>query len=985
MIYCGTGRQRKNKGERILPAKRLAAVLSALLLAGAGLPAYAEEPSAAEESGFSDGTAAGSTPSYPEYLASHTQGALPSEPIRLTAAQVGEQELSEPLSGYLGYEGDAVRTEEGGYVEYAFTVEQAGFYTVAVDFCVPDGRHTAAERDILVNGELPFTEASAVTFKRRWTNSTPIQQDTGGNDIRPVQVEEEGWQYRFLYDSMGYSADPLLFYFTEGENTLRFSAEREPLILGDILLSPPEELPTYDELAAEYAAAGYTDGTQEPIVLQGEQADIKSDQTLAPAADRSSPATVPSSPSKIRLNIIGGESWSQTGQFVTWKFQVEQAGLYTIAVKWRQNIQRGMTSVRRVYLDGKVPCRELNQVEFPYAGGWNLDVLGDGENAYRFYLSEGEHEITLETTLGEMGEVARRAQECMAELNRIYRQILMITGSTPDTNRDYHFEDLIASDLEALGKQADELNALCDSVEAITGSRGANVAAVATLARQCAQFQEKPERIAKGFSVFKTNLGALGTWIMNISSQPLEIDFLQVQPEGTPLPKADASFFQSVWHELQMFAYSFVEDYNTVADTAAVEQYLNDTPLRVWITNGRDQAQIIKGILDDTFTPRTGIRTKIELVQETAMLPATVAGRGPDIVLSTGDSTPVNYALRGAVADLTEFDGYEEVAARFYPDSLTPYEYNGGVYALPVTRTFPVMFYRKDVLADLGLEIPETWEDVVNMVPVLAQNNMAFTLPVSTSTTPGAGTGSFYMFLFQHGGQVYRDGGLACDLDSDEASAAFKEWTNYYINYEFPLTYDFVNRFRLGETPIGIADLSAYNNLMVSAPEIKGLWDFTVVPGTRREDGTIDHSVASSGTACMLFTSCTQKELAWEVLDWWTSAETQTRFGSEMESLLGASARYATANREAFSQLAWSVKEYQTIEEQRSWAKGVPEVPGGYFTSRHIDNAFRRATYYWEDPKDTLTDYVYTINQEIAGKRKEFGLPYEEPARGGGA
>ena len=584
-----------------------------------------------------------------------------------------------------------------------------------------------------------------------------------------------------------------------------------------------------------------------------------------------------------------------------------------------------------------------------------------------------------------MGKVVRLAQHSMEELNRIYRRILMITGSTPDINRDYHFEKLIAGDLEALAEQAAALESICDEVEAITGSRGANVASVTALARQCLRFSNKPEDIAKGFSVFKTNLGALGTWIMSIASQPLEIDYLIVQPAGTPLPRADASFLQSVWHELQMFAYSFVEDYNSVADTAAVDNYRNETPLRIWITNGRDQAQIIKGILDDTFTPLTGIRTKIELVQDTAMLPATVAGRGPDIVLSTYDGTPVNYALRGAVADLSKLPGFEEIIGRFYEDAITPYRYNGGVYALPVTRTLPVMFYRKDILRDLELEISETWDDVIQMVSVLAQNNMTFTLPVSTPTTPGTGTGSFYMFLFQHGGQIYREDGIASGLDSDVASIAFKEWTNYYINYEFPKTYDFVNRFRLGETPIGIADLSAYNNLMVSAPEIKGLWDFTVVPGTRQEDGTVDHSVASTGTACMLFTSCTQPDLAWEVLDWWTSAETQTRFGSEMESLLGASARYATANREAFSQLAWSVEEYKTIEAQRAWAQGVPEVPGGYFTSRHIDNAFRRVTYYWEDPKDTLTDYVYTINQEITGKRKEFGLPYVEQERGGKA
>ncbi|HIW74409.1 MAG TPA: extracellular solute-binding protein [Firmicutes bacterium] len=980
----------KRRSSRNLTNSITAGLLAVCFLAGAVLPAGAADagPAEAAASDRAAGTGqpeADDVPDYPDYLAAYASAPLPGESLLLTAGQVSAQADSRRLSGYLGYDGEAVLTEEGGYVEYAFTVEQAGLYTLAVDFCVPDGRRTAAERDILINGELPFSEAAAVVFKRRWANETPIGQDTAGNDIRPVQTEEEGWQHRLLTDSMGYYPEPLLFYFHEGVNTLRFSAEREPLVLGDILLAPPAGLPAYAALAEAYRAAGYADGTQEPIVLQGETADLKSDQTLAPAADRSSPATVPSSPSKIRLNIIGGESWSQTGQFVTWEFDVEQAGLYTIAVKWRQNIQRGLTSVRRIYLDGEVPCAELNQVEFPYAGGWNLDVLGDGETEYRFYLAEGRHTITLEATLGAMGDIARRAQESVTELNRIYRRILMVTGSTPDGNRDYHFEDLIPDDLQALAEQAAELEALCGEVERITGSRGANVASVATLARQCGELSRRPEKIAKGFSIFKTNLGALGTWIMNISSQPLEIDFLQIQPAGTPLPRADATFPEAVWHELQMFACSFVEDYNTVADTAAVDEYRNETPLRIWITNGRDQAQIIKGILDDTFTPRTGIRTKIELVQEAAMLPATVAGRGPDVVLSTADNTPVNYALRGAVADLTRFEGFEEAAARFYPDALVPYEYNGGVYALPVTRTFPVMFYRRDVLADLGLDVPQTWEDVVNMVPVLAQNNMAFTLPVSTTSTPGAGVGSYYMFLFQHGGQVYRDGGMACDLDSEAGSAAFKEWTNYYINYEFPLTYDFVNRFRLGETPIGIADLGTYNNLMVSAPEIKGLWDFTLVPGTRREDGTIDRSVASSGTACMLFASCTQQELGWEVLDWWTSAETQTRFGSEMESLLGASARYATANREAFSQLAWSVKEYDTIERQRAWAQGVPEVPGGYFTSRHLDNAFRRVTYYWEDPRDTLTDYVYVINQEIAGKREEFGLPYQEQTRGGEA
>lgn len=95
---------------------------------------------------------------------------------------------------------------------------------------------------------------------------------------------------------MGYHAAPLTFYFEQGRNTLRFDAVREPLILEALILEAPQELPSYAELAATYESKGYADGTQTPITLQGEDADIKSDQTLAPASDRSSPATVPEQP-----------------------------------------------------------------------------------------------------------------------------------------------------------------------------------------------------------------------------------------------------------------------------------------------------------------------------------------------------------------------------------------------------------------------------------------------------------------------------------------------------------------------------------------------------------------------------------------------------------------------------------------------------------------------------------------------------------------
>ena len=53
----------------------------------------------------------------------------------------------------------------------------------------------------------------------------------------------------------------------------------------------------------------------------------------------------------------------------------------------------------------------------------------------------------------------------------------------------------------------------------------------------------------------------------------------------------------------------------------------------------------------------------------------------------------------------------------------------------------------------------------------------------------------------------------------------------------------------------------------------------------------------------------------------------------------------------------------------------MPEVAGGYYTSRHITNAIRKVMNQNEDPRETLLDYVITIDEEIWLKRDEFGLP----------
>jgi hypothetical protein len=112
-------------------------------------------------------------------------------------------------------------------------------------------------------------------------------------------------------------------------------------------------------------------------------------------------------------------------------------------------------------------------------------------------------------------------------------------------------------------------------------------------------------------------------------------------------------------------------------------------------------------------------------------------------------------------------------------------------------------------------------------------------------------------------------------------------------------------------------------------------------------------------------------------MKWWVSTEAQVRFGREMESVLGASARYQTANREALRQLAWGSKQLAVLEEQMAHTHGFPEIAGGYSTTRHITNAIRRVITTKQDPRETLLTYARTINEEIKIKRREFNLPID--------
>ncbi len=914
-------------------------------------------------------TGIGRGDTYALYLQSHERKPRPQAVVDVPL----ENFLATGGARFAGVE-EGLSTQEGSSVTFTFDVPQEGMYRLYMEYLAAQGRGVDLERELRINGQAPFFGAEGLLFPRMWKDAGEPRTDNRGNEIRPAQQEVFGWQKAWFRDPMGYENEPYAFYFHQGLNTITLTATSEPAAIRRLALMPVTQPRTYaqyragtENLPAEPAASGAR------IFLQGEDAVLRSSPSLYARYDRSSPATEPMDLRRVVLNYAGGDPWRTPGQWIEWEFEVPADGFYTISIKGRQRYQRGGISTRVLTIDGELPFAEAADIGFSYANNWEHKLLGGEEGAYQFHLAKGSHTLRLEATLGVMGGILTTLDDSVFRLNQIYRKILVLTGVTPDTFRDYNIQGIYPEVIGSMALESKRLYAVVDRAVAFTGQKSDKIAAAQTLATQLETFAEDPNKITGAFVNFKDNITALGTAMQAMGEIKLDVDLITISGTGAVAQNASQLPLSGLAHEMASTAASYFVDYDALGDV-----YGEGEALEVWLLTGRDQSTVLKTMVDDTFTPDTGIKVNIKLVDPTALLGAVVAGNGPDVVVSTDTWNPVNYALRNAAEDLTQFSDFEEVISRFRPSSYAALSLGGGVYALPETQVISVLFYRADILSELGLKAPETWEELIGMMPTIQSANMSVGIPYPTIVSPNQF--ALYSLMYQMGARIYDEEGTRTLIHEEPAVQAFDFYTSLYTDYGLPKEFDFISRFRSGEMPLGISDFTTFNTLAVSAPEIRGLWDFTYIPGTARTDANantfVDHSVHSQGASCMMIATENENVRAqgWEFMKWWTGKDAQVRFGREIEAVLGPSARYPTANIAAMRELSWSAAQLQVLDAALEQAVGFREIAGGYYTGRSITNAVRKVINDKVDPRETILDYARQIDKEIAKKRLEFGL-----------
>ena len=918
---------------------------------------------------------------YTEYYEEKIKGA---DMPRVDVAGIHDYNERESDSGvtegdYEGKSNVVIWEDEEGSVTYRVDVEEPGAYNIEMGYYpMPTGISTS-EISVLIDGESPFDTATRVNLPHRWHSREEISVNSKGNETRPPQVEYPAWLRTTFKDADGLYNEPLYFYFDQGSHYITLESEKASIAIYYLKLTQQEVVEAYTPPTQGQLQSNYD---TESIRVQGENFTYTNAQTLFPTYDRGNYLTEDhngqsSDPVKERYNTVGEGTWDTAGQTITWTIDVPKTGYYRVGIKGRQDEMRGFYSNRRLLIDGKVPSAPFDQIKFYYSTDWRMThpVDENGDEAY-LYLDGGPHELSLEAVPGDIGEYMQRLDDVVYEANQYYMQILMLTGPSPDQYTDYYVQKEIPELLDAFQRLSDELRDIQESIEKLAGSSGSEATTLARLADVFDRCIKKPNKIPTyiGNGSIKDNISAVSSWMRQYREQPLEIDYIEIIAPNKKFTPVKENFFKAIGFALRGFVGSFFEDYTVLSDTTA-------DSIVVWVGLGRDQTTVIKQLTDSEFNSRGGTNVAINLVQGTIM-EAVLAGKGPDVAMFVGGEFPVNLAIRNLLVPLDDQDGFDEVKARFEEDALVHYQFEGKTYGIPIQRTFPMMFYRTDTLSEVGIENPpETWDDLIDMLPALQRKYMqpGLILPANVNgnaVAPATEVGhTFAMLMLQTGANYYNEDQTATNFDSIEAVEAFDTWTTFYTTYQFDQVYDAFTRFRTGEAPIVIQNYCGfYNQLTVAAPEIKGAWDFTSVPGTRRADGTVSHAANSSGSGFIVLKDCKNVEGAWEYIKWFTDTDTMVEYGNTVEGVMGPLGRFEPANVEALQKLNWSKSDLAKINAQLKEIDEIPIIPSSYVVTRSIMNAFRSVVNEAENPRETLRWYNRDINAEITRKRENLGL-----------
>lgn len=854
----------------------------------------------------------------------------------------------------------------GDKISVQINVPQDGQYFMLFDYLSYDESILPISMAMQVDGEYPFYECRNLEFETTWVPAAEPSYDRYGNQVVTVPNKLIQWEEKYLMDASYRHSSPLKLELTAGTHELTFEVKEGNFLLGDIALEAPFQAAAYT--GSETAAGDVL------IELQGEEFSSANNSSIHGVAEYDTSLT-PYEVKDTVLNTIDSDSFSAAGQSVSYKFTVDQDGYYYIATNYRSSDKTDFPVFVDVSVDGKIPNEAFESYGMAYTTKYKTTTLTDEDgNKLSVYLEKGEHTLTFTISMDAICYVMEGIDEIMSDVNDLALEITKVAGTNADKYRDLKLTRYIPDLEETLFGYADRLCELENSALQWSDSNK-SVAVMSSMiiaAEQLRSLAENPDEIPYRIAELSTSMNSVNHYLANAIDNLIEnnlaIDRIWIYQDDAKLPKKPG-IFKSMAMNIQRFVTSFTDQDYSASNT-------NPDHLQVWVNRSSQYVQIMQKMIDESFTPETGIEVDISIMPDQYKLVlSNSSGNAPDVATGINYTIPYELGIRGALVDLTQFDDFIEAAEPYETGFFMTGSIGSGIYSMPETMNFWVLYYRSDVMEKLGLEVPETMDDVIDMLPELQMRGLDFYYPTAGmlllrnfhGTTP---------IIMQNGGSLYNQYASSGTALGNEASVdGFTKLTDLFTIYDLPVAVDnFYQHFRNGDMPIGIADYTTYNLLTNAAPELSSSWEIALAPGTVQEDGTIDRSVCGCAESTVIFKSDSEREAqAWEFVKWWSSTEIQAQFGQTIQITYGDEYMWATANMEAFAQLPWESNARQVIQETAKNVVDIARVPGTYLLEREMSNTFNDIVVNGDNEQTRIDKAVKSINREFERKLEEFG------------
>lgn len=865
------------------------------------------------------------------------------------------------------YVNDVLAVKAGDTVTLNIDVPVSGRYVMSFDYLSYDESILPVEMGMKIDGGYPFYEARSMKFETTWV-SDGVDVDRYGNEIVSLPDKLIRWEHKEVMDASYRYSDPLPVELTAGVHKLELNIQEGTLLLGNISLEAPGDV-------AEYAGSTKAEGNA-LITIEAEDFYQRNDSSIHAIGEYGSSLS-PLSATTTVLNIIDEDSFNEAGQTVSYQFHVDNAGYYYIGMNYRQSEKNDFPVFVDWKIDGEIPNSAFKSYQVEAANKFRTVTLtDDNDDKLSVYLEPGDHTISLTISADNLRYALEAVDEIMSGISDLSLEVTKVAGTNKDKYRDLKLTRYIPDVQDRLLGWVDELYSLAEQAQPYVNAKSPDkVAAFSYLliaANQLKSLAEKPNELVYRVDELSTSVNSINTQIANfvdlINDNDLSIDRIYIYQDGARLPKGQ-NIFQSIGTSLKRFGYSFMGQSYSASNT-------DESHIQVWVNRPRTYVEIMQKMIDEKFTPETGIEVDLSIMTDAQkLILSNASGDTPDIATGINYSIPFDLAIRGSLVDLSKFDNYKEVFGRYSEGLLVPSVVGDGLYSLPETMNFYVMFYRTDILSKLGLSVPNTMDELIAMLPDLQMRGLNVYYPTAAmlvmrnfhGTTP---------IIYQMDGALYGNTALDILVDSEATVEGFTELTELFTLYDLPVDVpNFYQHFRNGDLPIGIADFNSYNLILNAAPEIANSWSIALVPGIEDEEtGEVKRYMSGGAESTVMFSSDDEREQkAWQFMEWWSRADIQAEFGQRLQILYGDEYIWPTANLEAFERLPYPTSDKDIILTQAQYILETPRLLGSYMMERELSNAFNDVVVNGDTVRSRIDEVAKTVLRETERKLEEFG------------